>query len=201
MIVQSFVDFSTEDKSESHSVEKGADVAIRKCSEQEEPSAWLQELWAEYGMLHLPYRMMMVIKMLDKVTTSAIQREAGLSLAHWRVLAKLAKVGSDSVNNLADRSHVDPAEVSRAARALISMGLVDRNPHPGSRAKKILTLTADGKALAERLGATRRKFYGDLLSGFTESQFAQFDEMLFEIARRTEIAVAQEQAQTTRRTK
>ncbi|TKD50660.1 MarR family winged helix-turn-helix transcriptional regulator [Sphingomonas baiyangensis] len=146
----------------------------------------MRRLWESYGMLHLPYRMMMVTKMLDRVTSAAIQREASLSLAQWRVIANLARLGHSTVNALAEHAHVDRAEVSRSVGALEALGLIQRDAHPASRVKKQLSLTPAGVAMAKQIGRDRRRFYEYLLANFDADEQRVFDRLLLRLAQRIE---------------
>lgn len=153
---------------------------------EREPSQWLRDLWARYGMTHVPFRLMTVAKMLDRVTAATIYREAQLSLAQWRVMANLVTLGETTAKAVSDRAHVDPAEVSRAVGALEKMGLIARREHPSSRAKRLISLTDKGKALTERLAAGRRRAYANLLGVLSEEELEAFNNALFKLATRIE---------------
>ena len=150
------------------------------------PSAGLRERWDSYGLTHVPYRLLMLARMLDRAASITTRRGGAVTLAEWRVAANLSRLGETTVGALADYALVDRAEVSRASHALEARGLVARRAHPGSKAKKLLRLTEAGEALVEDLGGQRRDFYAYLLDGLDEDQRRQFDDLLLHLAIRVE---------------
>ncbi len=151
-----------------------------------EPSEKLKRRWGAYGLPHLPLRLLLLAKMLDRTTSSSIQRNTGLTLAEWRVMANLARLGESTVSALADYSLVDPAEVSRAVRKMETRDLVTKTAHPTNRAKKLLALTEQGRALAERTSLDRRAYYAFLMEELDEEQRRLFDDLLLHLAVRVE---------------
>jgi DNA-binding MarR family transcriptional regulator len=152
----------------------------------DEASEGLRNLWESYGLLHLPFRLLILAKMLDRLASATILRGEHVTLAEWRVMANLARTGGSTVNALAAASYVDRAEVSRASRALEKHGLVARTPHPASKAKRLLTLTDAGREMATRIGHQRRAFYTYLLEGLGEEDRQKLDELLLHLAVRIE---------------
>jgi DNA-binding MarR family transcriptional regulator len=150
------------------------------------PSQRLRRYWDGYGLTHVPYRLLMVTKMLDRSISAQLDQEDGISLAEWRVMANLNRVGASTVTELADQAQVDRAEVSRAARSLEARGLVIKSPHPTSRAKKRISLSSEGADMAGRISSERRAFYGYLLEGLDETQRQMFDDLLLHVATRIE---------------
>ena len=150
------------------------------------PSQRLRRYWDSYGLTHVPYRLLMVTKMLDRCISVALDQDARISLAEWRVMANVNRLGASTVTELADQAKVDPAEASRAARSLEARGLAIKSPYPGSKAKKRISLTTEGADMARRLSAQRRAFYGYLLEGLDETQRQMFDDLLLHVAMRIE---------------
>lgn len=151
-----------------------------------EASDSLAALWNAYGLSHLPYRLLILAKMLDRLASATILQGEHLALAEWRVMANLARTNQSTVNALAAATYVDRAEVSRASRALEKQGLVERTAHPSSKAKRLLTLTGAGHEMAARISVQRREFYGYLLEGMSERDRQKLDELLLHIAVRVE---------------
>jgi DNA-binding MarR family transcriptional regulator len=152
----------------------------------DEASEGLRKLWESYGLLHLPFRMLIITKMLDRLTSATILKGEHLTLAEWRVMANLLRTGESTVNALAAFASVDRAEVSRASRALEKHGLIERTSHPSSKAKRLLRLSDAGRVMATRIGGQRREFYSYLLEGLSEEDRQKFDELLLHIAVRVE---------------
>lgn len=152
----------------------------------DEASEALRNLWGSYGLLHVPFRLLILAKMLDRLASATILRGEHLTLAEWRVMANLSRTGESTVNALAAASYVDRAEVSRASRALEKHGLLARTQHPTSKAKRLLTLTDAGREMATRIGHQRRDFYSFLLEGLSDDDRRKLDELLLHLAVRME---------------
>lgn len=148
----------------------------------EAASESLRKFWTSYGLQHLPLRLLLLAKMLDRLAQATILRGEHLTLAQWRVMANLMRQGESTVNMIAADASVDRAEVSRAAQALERMGLIERGSHPNSKAKRVLRLSAPGNVMAERIGRQRRTFYEYLLEGLSEDEIKKFDDYLLHIA-------------------
>jgi DNA-binding MarR family transcriptional regulator len=87
----------------------------------------------------------------------AAQRAAlkpyGLTHVQFVVLASLTYLAADgpvTQKTLADHAALDPMMTSQVLRALESAGLVIRQNHPTDRRAKALTVTTEGRALANR---------------------------------------------------
>lgn len=150
------------------------------------PSEALDRRWSSYGLSHVPYHLLLLAKMLDKALSATTLREDALTLAEWRVMANLARLGESTVNALAEHSLVDRAEVSRASKSLEERGFIARGSHPTSKAKKLLWLTEAGRGMANELGEERRGFYGYLMAEMSEDMRQQLDDLLLHLAIRLE---------------
>lgn len=78
----------------------------------------LEEAWRIFDARHLPYRVLMLGKMFDRLSVQQVRDRAGMSLAEWRVLAHIAVMGPKSASEVSGAALVDRAEVSRAVRSL-----------------------------------------------------------------------------------
>lgn len=152
----------------------------------DDASEGLKKLWESYGLLHLPFRLLIMAKMLDRLASATILKGEHLTLAEWRVMANLLRTGESTVNALAAATYVDRAEVSRASRSLEKHGLVERGSHPSSKAKRLLRLTGTGREMAVRIGGQRRLFYDYLLDGLSEEERQLLDDLLLHLAVRIE---------------
>lgn len=152
----------------------------------DEASDSLRALWESYGLLHLPFRLLILAKMLDRLASATILRGEHITLAEWRVMANLSRTGQSTVNALAAATYVDRAEVSRASRSLEKRGLVARGAHPSSKAKRVLSLTEAGHVMAARIGGQRREFYTYLLEGMSEADQQKLNELMLHVAVRVE---------------
>ncbi len=123
----------------------------------------LPPTWDLFGEEHLPHRIQLLAKMVDRETGRQLQREFALSLAEWRVLAFVCAAGSSSAAEVAAGSEIDRAEVSRAAAKLLAEGLIDRAADPTHRKRLILSATARGIDMYTLIRDRRRAYFQQIL--------------------------------------
>ncbi|MCW2337622.1 DNA-binding MarR family transcriptional regulator [Sphingobium sp. B2D3A] len=146
----------------------------------------LEEAWRIFDSRHLPYRLLMLGKMLDRLSVQHIRDNAGVSLAEWRVLAHLAVMGTKSASEVSAAALVDRAEVSRAVRVLEEEGFLRREENPRNRKSSLLVLTEKGQDSYKRVHMDRRKFFSMLTADFSESELSDLDGMLLRMAKRAD---------------
>jgi DNA-binding MarR family transcriptional regulator len=146
----------------------------------------LEEAWRIFDARHLPYRLLMLGKMLDRLSVQHVRDLAGMSLAEWRVLAHLAVMGSKSASEVSAAALVDRAEVSRAVRVLEEGGFVERLDNPRNRKSNLLALTPEGQGIYERVHKQRRAFFQSLTVDMSKDELALLDGLLLRMARRAD---------------
>jgi DNA-binding MarR family transcriptional regulator len=146
----------------------------------------LEDAWRIFDSRHLPYRLLMLGKMLDRLSVQHIRDRAGMSLAEWRVLAHLAVMGARSASEVSAAALVDRAEVSRAVRVLEEGGYLHREENPRNRKSSLLILTSKGKEVYERVHMERRHFFSQLTKDFEPEALVELDNMLLSVARRAD---------------
>src|SRR5215216_2608338 len=94
----------------------------RQASTAEEPEAegQLPRTWTLFGPEHLPYRLLLLARMIDRQASRKLQAEFNISLAEWRVLAFVGVSGSSTAATIGAQGRIDRAEISRAVAALES---------------------------------------------------------------------------------
>jgi MarR family transcriptional regulator, organic hydroperoxide resistance regulator len=75
----------------------------------------------------------------------------GLSIAMWRVLAALSNNGGQRQIDLAGFTSIDASTLSRLVTRLIRMGLVTRSRSRTNSREVVVTLSARGRAIVDRL--------------------------------------------------
>lgn len=93
----------------------------------------------------LTYRLHQVNKMTDRASTDAYARALGLAIGEARCLAAIGYFAPLSVNQLAARAHLDKAQASRAAQALVERGWVRKEASPLDARGVVLQLSAEGR--------------------------------------------------------
>lgn len=143
----------------------------------------LPRVWHLFGEDHLPYRLLLLARMIDRETARQLQTRFGLALAEWRLLAIATALGPCSASEIGAAGEIDRAEISRALRRLEAAGLMQREADPAHRKRRIITPTGAGKALYRDISKERRAFFRAILSGLDGAERAQVDASLENIAR------------------
>ena len=148
--------------------------------------ASLPETWQLFDQVHLPYRILLLAKLLDRATARQLREQAELTLAEWRVLAHLESLGEASSARIAAAAAADRAEVSRAVASLERAGLISRRPDSGNRKRLLLRLTGEGQQVHRRVRAGRLAYFEYLLEDLSPEERGSLDAALLKIARRVE---------------
>ena len=109
----------------------------------------------------------------------------GLTFGQARALRLLARAGEPvRIGELAARLEVVPRSATTMVDALEAAGLAGRQAAPDDRRSVLVSLTADGEALLERLGRARRVGAEELFARLTAPQREQLLELLTDLNRR-----------------
>lgn len=138
----------------------------------------------EFGPSHIPYRILLLGKMMDRATAQHVRDTAQLSLAEWRVLTHVEMIGKCSAAEVASVAYSDRAEVSRAVGSLEQRGLVQREPNPRNRKSSLVSLTEEGKAVHAAIRGERGKFYEQWLTDLSEAERVALNAALGKVTRR-----------------
>ncbi len=101
-----------------------------------------------------------------------IEARFGISLAEWRVLLTLAQAPQMTANQITNRWAMEKMAVSRAIRRLEARGHVRRVRNPRDRRSYLLSLTARGRRLFEKIIPRANARYHDIVSCLDKSELA-----------------------------
>lgn len=130
----------------------------------------LPPTWELFGDDHLPHRLQLLAKMIDRQTARQLQQSFGVSLAEWRVLAFVCAAGPASAARIASDSAIDRAEVSRAVARLERQGMIVRATDPGHRRRLIVGPSGEGRELFARIGDRRRAYFEAIMRDIPAEQ-------------------------------
>lgn len=106
----------------------------------------------------LPYQLAVLSSRISREFAGIYQREHGLSVAEWRVIAHLSQREFDSVREIHARAGMDKSMISRAVDRLAAAGLVAKTKNTDDRRLISLSLTNKGRTLMGRLSVLAREF-------------------------------------------
>lgn len=126
----------------------------------------------------IPYRLSVLTNTVSMVIASAYEREFGLSIPQWRVMAVLARYPDLSAIEVAERTAMDKVAVSRALQGLLDAKRVLRAFDKGDRRRSILRLSAAGQAVYTRVAPMALRYEAELLSALGPNDQRTLDRLL-----------------------
>lgn len=132
--------------------------------------------------LHLdrfvPYRLSVLTNIVSVSIAHTYEREFGLSIPEWRVLAVLARYPNLSAIEVAERTAMDKVAVSRAVQSLLASRRLVRSYHKGDRRRSMLRLSAMGRAVYTRVAPLALKYERMLLNSLSASDRRALDRLI-----------------------
>ena len=125
-------------------------------------------MWTLFGADHLPYRLLLLARMIDRQASRQLQAQFDLTLAECRVLAFICASGPNSASSIGRAGGIDRAEISRAVARLELKGLATREQDEGHRKRLIIAATPAGHDLFEAVREDRRAFFRAVIEPVTE---------------------------------
>ncbi len=105
----------------------------------------------------LSYRIHRLANALSRGAALRYRQEFGVSLMEWRILALLGGFAPLTLRDLARESGLDKAQASRAVKALVERGLVEREHGPTDGREVALRLSPEGSRVQDGLMRAARE--------------------------------------------
>ncbi|MCH6550114.1 MAG: winged helix-turn-helix transcriptional regulator [Proteobacteria bacterium] len=141
----------------------------------------------------LPYRLSILSNTVSNTIATAYNKQFGLSIPEWRVIAVLGRFPGLSAVEVAERTLMDKVAVSRAVTKLINSGRVDRQFADADRRRSILRLSADGRQVHDEIAPLALKFEEDLLHGLSEDEIQTLSVIMERLLARARLIGAPQQ--------
>lgn len=129
----------------------------------------------------LPFRLSLASNLVSRRIADTYEREYGLTMTQWRVMAVLGETPGLTGTELVSRTALDKVAVSRAAAALVTRGLLERQAEPQDGRRSTLYLTDEGLKVYKDVIPQAVKFEQDLLAALPEDTRKALDRALLEI--------------------
>lgn len=143
----------------------------------------LPTTWHLFGADHMPYQLLLLAKMIDRVSARQLTSTYGMSLAEWRVLAFVCSAGPASASEIGAAGEIDRAEISRAVTKLMDGGLVTREHAEDNRRRLIITATPLGEEEYRKIRDERRAYFHSLMAAIPEDEQERFAQHLEALAK------------------
>ncbi|MDF1768322.1 MarR family transcriptional regulator [Maricaulis sp.] len=133
---------------------------------------------------YLPYRLAVTSNQVSRLVARAYQDRFGLTIWEWRVIALLGEAAPMTAQSLSDIAAMDKVSVSRAVKALVERGLVNRSERVTDRRSRDLRLTDTGLQVYREITPVALEAEAALLTGLDDAEAALLADMLDKLRRR-----------------
>jgi DNA-binding MarR family transcriptional regulator len=126
----------------------------------------------------LPYRLSVVAERISRAFAARYQREFGLTIPEWRIMAVLGEDAPCGTQAVIERTGMDRVKVSRAVIRLAAKGLLVRRADPADQRAQILRLSRRGLDVYRRIVPLAHRMQADLAAALTEAEQRELDRIL-----------------------
>lgn len=132
--------------------------------------------------LHLehfvPYRLSVLTNVVSQSIADTYEREFGLTIPQWRVIAVLARYPDLSQIEVAERTAMDKVAVSRAVQGLLAARRLVRSYDAGDRRRSRLRLSSAGKSVYTRVAPLALSYEKKLLDALSPTDRKTLDRLV-----------------------
>lgn len=126
----------------------------------------------------MPYRLARLSSTVSSTVARAYDKEFGLSIPEWRVIAILGRQPGLSAVEVAEQTFLDKVAVSRAVSKLIKAGRIDRQFADADRRRSILNLSEKGREVHDGVAELALEFERQLLDGLDAEDIERFNAIM-----------------------
>ncbi len=123
----------------------------------------------------LPYRLSILSHTVSTTIAQVYEKQFGLSIPEWRVIAILGRFPGLSAVEVAERTFLDKVAVSRAVSKLIKNGRIDRQFADADRRRSILNLSDEGRRVHDEIAPLALDFERELVAGLDDDERSALD--------------------------
>jgi DNA-binding MarR family transcriptional regulator len=132
--------------------------------------------------LHLehfvPYRLSVLTNIVSQSIADTYEREFGLTIPQWRVIAVLARYPGLSQIEVAERTAMDKVAVSRAVQGLLAARRLVRSYDAGDRRRSRLRLSSAGRSVYTRVAPLALSYEKKLLDALSPTDRKALDRLV-----------------------
>jgi len=131
------------------------------------------------------YRFSIIARRQTRCLAQMHSAELGLSVNGWKLLSVIDHFGPLSASEAGAHTSLEPAKVTRGIDALAEQGLVLRREDANDRRRIVLSLSAKGKRIHDKVEQVSRALERKLLSVLTPAERKTLDLALDKLERRS----------------
>jgi len=126
-----------------------------------------------------------VSNQIGRAFYSEVSAEHDLSLPEWRIILTLAQQPGRTATEITDLWGMEKMAVSRAVRRLEGMGRIARQPDADDRRRQVLTLSAQGRRLYDKVEPLATARYHEITDGLSKPDLKMLRKTLKKLIART----------------
>lgn len=131
----------------------------------------------------LPFRLSVLSNAISQRIAELYDREFGLSIWQWRVMAVTADSPGISATEIGQRTQMDKVAVSRAVAGLIEMSYLERRPSASDARRSNLVLTDAGMGIYELIVPLALSEEARLVSALSDKEQAELERLMGKLAK------------------
>jgi DNA-binding MarR family transcriptional regulator len=116
------------------------------------------------------YRFSVIAKRLDQSLAAMHSKKLGISVNNWKILGVIACFGPLSATELGARTGLDPDKITRAVDTLVQRSYVIRRDDEADRRRVVLTLSAKGRRVHDKIEMVASAMEAEFLSVLTAEE-------------------------------
>lgn len=121
------------------------------------------------------YRLAMLARLWMNSTEKIYERQFGVSLSEWRIIAIVGTEQPINAGAIADRGLLEKSHISRLVARLIKRGVLSSRIDSADARKSWLTLTREGTEIYEAVSAISSRRDREFIEPLTADECAAFD--------------------------
>jgi DNA-binding MarR family transcriptional regulator len=126
----------------------------------------------------VPYRLSVLTNIVSVSIAHAYERDFGLTIPEWRVIAVLARYPKLSAIEVAERTAMDKVGVHRAVQSLLASKRIVRASDKGDRRRSILRLSTAGRSVYIQVAPLALRYEKKLLDALSASDRRALDRLI-----------------------
>jgi DNA-binding MarR family transcriptional regulator len=132
----------------------------------------------------LPYRLSVVAEQVSHAFAERYASQFHLTIPEWRVIAHLGSAASLSLTEIGQRTEMDKVKVHRAVARLVASRQVKRKISNEDRRIVLLSLSATGRTVYEKIVPLALHLENELIAGFNQKEYEQLTSLLAKLEQR-----------------
>jgi DNA-binding MarR family transcriptional regulator len=145
------------------------------------------------------YRLSVIAKRLEQTLSALHAKKLGISVNNWKIMRVIGFFGPLSATELGNRTSLDPDKITRAVDVLVQRGYVIRKDDEADRRRVVLTLSAKGRRMHDKIEMVASTMEAEFLSVLTAVESSVLRSALTKLERHSGVMFGRRESRFERR--